>query len=261
MPRLFDAGQDRETQAIMLALVKPPFSGEYLWRVLGQPQWLGINIDFAKLIGARDDLRGDADIIGIPAVNGQPAFDSMFAVEVKTYKFDLKDSLKGVGSKLDEADDQTEKLQRLGFAKTAILHVLTTENTPDRDRGASHGWWDAGDRGLAAYDQFRPLLKGRARRHHVFVWPCGAHPSLDEDVAGAGCPQFMGGPEVPTTVSVDSSIKATVEKSLAAMIADLPRPWPGQTAFGHCGSCGQIIQYFWDDTVCKGCGALPAKKT
>lgn len=265
MPRLFDAGQDRETRSIMLALVKPPFSGEYLWRVLGQPYWHGVNIDFAKLIGDNKELRGDADIIGIPAIDGRPAFDSMFAIEVKAYKFDLKDNLKGLGSKLDEADDQADKLGRLGFSRTAILHVLTTENTPERDRGASHGWMDASDRGLAAYDRFRPLLKGRPRRHHVFVWPCGAHPSLAEDEAGAGCPQFMGAPESPAPATQAPSTKTAVIESLKAMIADLPRPpvWgqtPWPTVFGHCRSCGEIIQYYWDGTVCKGCGPIPAEK-
>src|SRR6266704_833108 len=102
MPRLFNAGQDRETLAILMALVKLPFMGERIWQVMDQPYWHGVNISFAALVGADHGLRGDADIIGIPALGGQPDFDSIFAIEVKAYKFDLKGNLKSLGSKLDE---------------------------------------------------------------------------------------------------------------------------------------------------------------
>lgn len=105
MTKLYSAGQDRETLAIFLALVKLPIMAERIWHVMGQPHRHGVNINFAALLGS-DELTGDADIIGIPAINGAPDFDAIFAIEVKTCKFDLKGELKGVGSKLDEADAQ-----------------------------------------------------------------------------------------------------------------------------------------------------------
>lgn len=254
MPKLYDAGQDRETLAIFLALVKLPIMAERIWHVMGQPHWHGVNINFAALLES-DGLTGDADIIGIPAINGAPDFDAMFAIEVKTYKFDLKGELKGVGSKLDEADAQADKLRRLGFTKTAILHVLTTENKPEREKGNSDDWWDASGRALDAYDRFRPLLAGRPRRHHVFVWPCGAHPNKSEEQAGAGCPLPYGDPD---TMAIEQSAetRATVIETLGALIERLPKhPWP--TLFGHCRSCGRITQVIGDHSVCKGCESLP----
>jgi hypothetical protein len=258
MPRLFDSGQDRETLAILMALVKLPFMGEQIWQTMGQPYWHGVNVDFVALLGS-DELTGDADIIGIPGINGLPDFDSMFAIEVKVYKFDLKGNLKGMGSKLDKADAQANKLQQLGFAKTGILHVLTTENKPERDRGGSSGWSDATDRAGDAYFQFMPFLKDRKRLHNVFVWPFGAHPSLDEDRAGVGCPLFIGGPEAPSEVRSSKSMRTVMINNLKTMIADLPRPpvW-GQpslpTVFGRCAGCAGIIQHYWDGTECKKCG-------
>ena len=58
--------------AILMALVKVPFMGESLWSVLGQPYWHGVNISFASLLGdlQEQDFQGDADIIGIPAIEG-----------------------------------------------------------------------------------------------------------------------------------------------------------------------------------------------
>lgn len=261
MAKLYDSG-DRETLAIFLALTKLPFMAERIWQVMGQPYWHGVNIDFAALLGS-DDLTGDADIIGIPAIDGAPDFDAMFAIEVKAYKFDLTGELKGVGSKLDEADTQADKLRRLGFDKTGILHVLTTENKPERDGGGSLGWSDAAERGGDAYFKFKPLLDNRERRHHVFVWPCGAHPSLNEDRAGAGCPVFVGAPEAQARLAPDHATRTRVVDSLKAMLSDLPRPpvWgqtPWPTVFGHCASCRKLIQYYGDGAVCKGCGPLTA---
>lgn len=255
MPKLYGAGQDRETLAIMMALVKLPFMGERIWQVMGLPYWHGVNIDFATLLGP-NEMKGDADIIGVPASNGHPDFDAMFAIEVKAYKFDLKGELKGVGSKLDEADEQADKLRRLGFTKTGILHVLTTENKPEREQGNSNDWWDASDRALGAYDKFRPLLAGRPRRHHVFVWPCGAHPSKDEDRAGAGCPLLCGEPDTPATESPPEANSAKLISGLTNMIESLPKyPWP--TVFGHCHSCGETITVVGNNSVCKRCGPLP----
>lgn len=248
--------------AILMALVQLPFMGTRIWQVMGQPFWHGVNINFARLL-ASDEMAGDADIIGIPGIHGAPDFSSIFAIEVKTYKFDLQGNLKGVGRKLDEADAQADKLRRLGFAKTGILHVLTTENMPGRDRGGSHGWIDATDRAWDAYQKFKPLLAARRRRHHVFVWPCGAHPSKDEDQAGAGCPLFEGGPETHAAETTSEAIRGVTMNSVKVMIAGLPRPpvWgqtPWPAVFGHCSSCSELIQYFWDGTVCTACGPLPA---
>lgn len=251
MQRLFNAGQGRETMAIFLALVKLPIIAERIWETMGQPHWHGVNINFATLLGS-DGLKGDADIIGIPAINGAPDFDAMFAIEVKAYKFDLQGELKGVGSKLDEADAQADKLRRLGFTKTAILHVLTTENNPEREQGNSNDWWDASGRALDAYDKFRPLLVGRPRRHHVFVWPCGAHPSKDEEHAGAGCPLLYG--EADTLgIEPAGGTRAKVIDNLKAAIQSLPQqPWP--TVFGHCRSCAQITQVIGNGSICSRCG-------
>lgn len=259
MAKLYGA-EDRETQAILLALVNQHSLAERMWQAMGQPYWHGVNVNFSTLLGS-GEMTGDADIIGIPGINGVPDFDSMFAIEVKAYKFDLQGNLKSVGSKLDEADAQADKLRRLGFAKTGILHVLTTENKPERDQGGSHGWWDALDRALAAYDKFKPLLAGRPRRHHVFVWPCGAHPSKDEDWAGAGCPLLEGEPDTMMTEQPADGTRAKVVDSLKAMIADLPRPpvWgqtPSPTVFGHCAQCAGVIQYYGDGTVCRNCGPI-----
>lgn len=254
MARLFDAGQERETRAILTALVKLPFMGERIWLVMGQPHWHGVNVDFAALLGS-DEMKGDADIIGIPAINGAPDFDAMFAIEVKTYGFDLQGNLKSVGSKLDEADAQADKLRRLGFTKTAILHVLTTENKPEREQGGSQGWWDALERGGDAYFKFKPLLDGRPRRHHVFVWPCGAHPSKDEDQAGAGCVNHYGEPDAATPAPSEAN-RAKLIAGLTAMIESLPKnPWP--TVFGHCYACGEIVVVTGDKSVCKRCESLP----
>lgn len=255
MAKLYDAGQDRETLAIFLALVKVPSMAERIWQVMGHPHWHGVNINFAALLGS-DELKGDADIIGVPAINGHPDFDAMFAIEVKTYKFDLKGELKGVGSKLDEADAQADKLRRLGFAKTGILHVLTTENKPERAQSGSNDWWDASDRAMGAYDKFRPLLVGRPRRHHVFIWPCGALPTKDEDQAGAGCPLHHGQPDTLAIEEPADGTRAKVIDSLKAAIQSLPQqPWP--TVFGHCRSCAQITQVLGDGSVCKRCEPLP----
>jgi hypothetical protein len=209
-------------------------------------------------------MTGDADIIGIPGINGAPDFDSMFAIEVKTYGFDLNGILKSVGSKLDEADAQAHKLRRLGFEKTGILHVLTTENKPERDQGGSQGWHDALNRALGAYDEFEPLLAGRLRLHHVFAWPCGAHPSKSEDQAGAGCPFLFGEPMAQSLERPSVAMRAKVIDNLKAMIADLPRPpvWgqtPWPTVFGRCAQCAGIIQHYWDETVCRSCGPNPKK--
>ena len=257
MPELFGAGHDRETLAILLALVKLPFMGERIWQAIGQPYWHGVNLNFHDLLGS-DEFTGDADIIGIPAINGAPDFDAMFAIEVKTYKFDFNGNLRAVGHKLDEADAQAHKLRRLGFEKTGILHVLTTENKPEQDQGGSHGWWDASDRALGAYDQFEPLLAGRVRLHHVFVWPCGAHPSKSEDQAGAGCPFLIGEPEAQRLERQSAAMRVKVVDSLKAMIANLPKPpvWgqtPWPTVFGRCVQCAGVIQYFWNGTVCQTC--------
>ncbi len=253
MPRLFDSA-DRETLAIFLALVKLPDMAERIWQVMGQPHWHGVNINFAALLGS-DELTGDADIIGIPAINGHPDFDSMFAIEVKAYKFDLQGNLKSLGNKLDAADAQADKLCQLGFTKTGILHVLTTENTPEREQGNSNDWMDASDRALGAYDKFRPLLASRPRRHQVFVWPCGAHPSKDEGHAGAGCPLLYGEPDALAVKQPTSGTRTKVIDSLKAVIQSLPQqPWP--TLFGHCHSCGEITQVVGDRSVCKRCEPL-----
>lgn len=254
MAMLYDAGQDRETLAIFLALIKLPGMAERIWAVMGQPHWHGINVNFAAL--GSEELKGDADIIGIPAVNGTPDFDAMFAIEVKAYKFDLKGALKGVGSKLDEADAQADKLRRLGFTKTGILHVLTTENKPEREQGNSNDWWDASGRALDAYDKFRPLLAGRPRRHHVLVWPCGALPNKDEDQAGAGCPLLYGEPDTTATEPPPAANSAKLISRLTNTIESLPKhPWP--TVFGHCRSCSKIITVVGNNSVCKRCEPLP----
>lgn len=270
MAYLYDAGEHREKLAILMALTQN-LADDYLWRVLGYPYWHGVNLNFAALIGAKaqqQDLCGDVDILGVPGVDGTPDFNSMFAVEVKTLKFSLDDKLKGLGSKLDEAEAQADKLQRLGFHKTAILYILTTENTPDRDLGGSSGWFgapdSASDRAIAAFDHFRPMVKDRPRHHHVFVWPWGSHPSKGDYKAGAGCPQFIGGPKsatAPTSTSeaTTTSNRATVVENMTRMIQDLPRPpvWgqtPWATVFGHCPTCSGIIQHFWDGRLCKTCG-------
>ena len=254
MARLYSAGQDREPLAIFLALMKVPMLAERIWQVMGQPYWHGVNIDFAALLGS-NKLIGDADIIGIPATDGAPDFDAMFAIEVKTYGFDLNGNLKSVGSKLDEADAQADKLRRLGFTKTAILHVLTTENKPEREQGGSQGWWDASNRALCAYDKFTPRLDGRPRRHHVFVWPCGAHPSKDEDQAGAGCANHYGEPDAATPAPSEAN-RAKLTAGLTSIIESLPKnPWP--TVFGHCYACGEIVVVTSDKSVCKRCESLP----
>lgn len=264
MTHLYDANQNRETAAILLALTSLPFIGERLWSVMGQPYWHGINLDFNTLSGENSGfqgLAGDADIVGIPALNGRPNFELIFAIEVKAYKFSLDGDLKSTGHKIEVAEAQADKLFRLGFSRTAILHVLTTENSPDRDRGGSHGWWDASSRGLAALDHFMPLVRNRPRRHHVFVWPCGAHPSLDESRAGAGCPQYIGRPDAligPGKITSESN-RSVIVKSLERMIGDLPRPpiWgesPWPTVFGRCSDCASICQFFWGGSLCGKCG-------
>src|SRR5437867_7462955 len=126
--RLYDAGQSREMQTILTALTGLSLIWDRVWAVLGGPFWHGVNLDFDALLGGwaqEQGLEGDADIVGVPAVADAPDFESMFAIEVKALKFSLDDVLKGLGSKLDEAEDQADKLQRLGFAKTAILYILT----------------------------------------------------------------------------------------------------------------------------------------
>jgi len=224
-------------------------------------------------------LKGDADIVGVSAVGDVPDFDSMFAIEVKALRFSLDDVLKGLGSKLDESEEQADKLKRLGFPKTAILYFLTTENTPERDLGGSQGWWDATDRGLRAWDVFKPLVKDRPRRHHVFVWPWGAHPSKGEHSAGAGAPQFVGGPDLPSASSMTTSAanRAMIAENLTRMIQNIVmprvRPLPSVAflsvpiVFGHCPECPGITQYFRDGRRhCKRCGpaqdwGLPAARS
>lgn len=265
MAFLYNESEERERKSILIATTGSRFFLEPLWRMMhvDPPHWIGINIPFQNLLGDRRrelGVDGDVDILAIPARDAKPDFSRMLSVEVKTIPFSLGNDL-FARKKLDEADVQAGKLRQIGFESVAILHILVTENTPNRDPGGSGGWFGfSDDRGLEAYDAIRLWVKGRTFPFPTFTWPWSSHPTLGEDQAGGGTIHRLGGPQ--EAAGTDSTTPAPLTTFLIEnMIAGLPQPVPPNpfglnNVFSLCQACAKTRQHFRDSTFC-GCGCNP----
>lgn len=260
MGNLYDVDHQRETRSLLTLLTGPSSSLSALWKLMGFPFCVGVNLNFAELMLESGRLRGDIDLLGIPlGKDGRPSFREMFAVEVKAVKLSLDKKLKSTGSKLREAEAQCGKLERAGFSRVASVFVIITENKPENDRGGSSGFWSATDRAWDAVDAMRAHAQGKSFRYPTFMLPWGSHPSSPESRAGAGELIHIGGPKTCSPAYVPQAGAVSI---LEKMIGELPRPIPQEllafsdlsNVFGRCPDCVAVTQYFAGGRLCWGCG-------